>query len=220
MGSDYLRIEDTTTVISKSNSGEILLSVDETKYLLESKLEKKQIMKNIFLISFAFMLIFNVGGLNMIQSSLHRVEGMGVITTSVSYASLMLSCMFLPKMVIKLIGHKWTIALSFWSFILYIAANGYAVWATMITASVIMGVCAAPLWAAQCSYFTISGKRYAVLNNEDEKAVVSRFFGIFFTFFRIGELRWALFNWIHSPIDPWFQCTDSVDHSTFLFFNE
>ena len=152
-------------------------------------LERREIMTNICLMSFAFLLIFNVGGLSMLQSSLHRVEGMGVITSSVSYAALLLSCMFLPTITIDFLGHKWTMALCFWGYILYTAANGYAVWGTMVPASILMGLCAAPLWTAQCSYFTIIGGRYAKLNHEAEDAVVSRFFGIFFMFFRICEFQ-------------------------------
>ena len=127
----------------------------------EVRLEKRKIMKNIYVISLAFLLIYHYGGLFSLQSSLNRVEGMGVITSSVNMATMMLSCMFLPKIVINCIGHKWTMALSFWGFILYIAANGYAVWATMITANILLGACAATLWTAQCSYFTIIGGRYA-----------------------------------------------------------
>ncbi len=55
----------------------------------------------------------------------------------------------------------------------------------MVTASIIVGLAAAPLWTAQCSYFTILAGRYANLNNEKEETVVTRFFGIFFCFFQM-----------------------------------
>ena len=38
-------------------------------------------------------------GLSRLQSSLHHIDGMGVINSSVIYGSLVLSCLFLPKMV-------------------------------------------------------------------------------------------------------------------------
>ena len=154
----------------------------------EVKKEKNRILRNIFLISFAFLLNFTAfQGLSRLQSSLHRTEGMGVINSSVLYAALMLSCMFVPKLLISAIGHKWTIPLSFCGYILWMAANGYAVWATMVPASIIVGLCAAPLWTAQCSYFTKLGTRYAVLNKEKEHSVVTRFFGYFFMFFQLCE---------------------------------
>lgn len=76
--------------------------------------QRRMIMKNILLISLAFLCNFTAyGGLSRLQSSLHIDEGMGVITQSVLYGALMISCMFLPKLLINLIGHKWTITVSF-----------------------------------------------------------------------------------------------------------
>ena len=69
----------------------------------------------------------------------------------------------------------------------FISLYRYAVWWTMAPASVIVGLCAAPLWTAQCSYFTLEGGRYAALSKETETAVVTRFFGIFFCFFQMCE---------------------------------
>lgn len=161
----------------------------------EIKREKKRIFKNILLISVAFLFNFNAfQGLSRLQSSLHRTEGMGVINSSVLYASLVLSCLFVPKILINLIGHKWTIPLSFCGYTLWMAANGYAVWGTMITASIIVGLCAAPLWTAQCSYFTIIGTRYAKLTKEAENAVVTRFFGIFFFFFQLSGITGSIIS--------------------------
>lgn len=152
------------------------------------KAEKRKILKNILLISFAFLLNFTAfQGLSRLQSSLHKVDGMGVINSAVLYAFLMLSCMFVPKLLTTRIGFKWTIPLSFSGYILWMAANGYAHWYTMVPASIIVGICAAPLWTAQCSYFTKMGGRYAELNQEDEQAVITRFFGYFFMFFQMCE---------------------------------
>ena len=92
------------------------------------RLEKRRIIKNLLVICVAFLFNFNAfQGLSRLQSSFHRIEGMGVITSSVLYGSLMISCMFAPKILISYIGHKWTIAISFTGYILWMAANGYAV---------------------------------------------------------------------------------------------
>ena len=148
--------------------------------------EKKKIIKNVILISVSFLCVFTaISGLAQLQSSLHRTNGMGVITISVMNASKLLSSMFLPKIVITLVGHKWTITAGFLGCIVWIAANGYAVWGTMVTASVVVGLCAAPLWTAQCAYFTLVGQRYAALTGQKGSAIVSRFFGLFFMFAQI-----------------------------------
>ena len=154
----------------------------------EVKAEKRRIVKNILLISFAFLCVFTAfQGLSRLQSSLHRIAGMGVINLSILYAALVLSCLFVPKLLISAIGHKWTIPLSFSGYIIWMAANGYATWWTLIPASIIVGVCAAPLWTAQCSYFTKIAGRYAALTGDPEDVIVTRFFGIFFMFFQMCE---------------------------------
>lgn len=57
----------------------------------------------------------------------------------------------------RAIGHKWPIPICFLFYIIWMGANGYAVWGTMLPASVMVGLAAAPLWTSQCSYFTKVG---------------------------------------------------------------
>ena len=158
------------------------------------KREKRRVWKNVIIISVSFFFNFgSFGGLVRLQSTLNRVEGMGVITLSILYAVLVISCLFVPKLMIRFIGHRWTIVVSFVGYILYMAANGYAVWSTMITASVLVGLCAAPLWTAQCSYFIIIAQHYHRLTGQTTHHVVSRFFGLFFMFFQACELQHMLY---------------------------
>jgi len=105
------------------------------------------------------------------------------------YATLMISCMLLPKLMIRFIGHRWTIVASFVGYIVYMAANGYAVWGTMVPASVLVGLCAAPLWTAQCSYFVVIAQHYQRLTGQHADLVLSRFFGVFFMFFQACEFN-------------------------------
>jgi len=165
--------------------------------------EKQRIYKNIILISVAFLFNFNAfQGLSRLQSSLHVDEGMGVINSSLLYGALVLSCFFVPKLLINFIGHKWTIPLSFCGYVLWMAANGYPQWGTLAPASVIVGLCAAPLWTAQCAYFTIIGARFAKLTNEDANAVVTRFFGIFFFFFQLSGITGSVISATVLQQDP------------------
>lgn len=169
---------------ANGNGKVVLMEMED----IAAKLEKRTIMKNIILISLAFFCNFTAyGGLGKLQSSLHRVEGMGTICQSVTYATLVISCLFVPKPFISLVGHKWAMTISYSGYLLWMAANGYAVWGTMVTTSILVGLTAAPLWTAQCSYFTRVAVRYAKLSGETEDAVVARFFGIFFMFFQFGK---------------------------------
>ena len=160
-------------------------TANETATPDEVKAFRFKTYKNITLISLAFLLNFtSFNGLSKLQSSLHIQEGMGVINQSILYGALVLSCLFLPKIIIAKIGHKWTIALSFVGYILWMGANGYAVWGTMVPASILVGLCAAPLWTAQCSYFTVYSVKYSKLSKQIQDDVVTRSFGIFFMFFQ------------------------------------
>jgi len=159
--------------------------------------EKRRVWKNVIVISVSFLLIFNAfQGLSRLQSTLNRVEGLGVITLSILYTTLVISCMFLPKLMIRTLGHRWTIIVSFIGYIIYMAANGYAVWATMITSSVLVGLSAAPLWTAQCSYFIVIAQHYERLTGQSSNAVVARFFGLFFMIFQACKLL------LFAPISP------------------
>ena len=52
------------------------------------------------------------------------VSVVGVISSAVLYGALILSCMFLPKIIINAVGHKWTIPLMFLAYLSWMAANG------------------------------------------------------------------------------------------------
>uniref|UniRef100_A0A8C8VQM1 Protein unc-93 homolog A n=1 Tax=Pelusios castaneus TaxID=367368 RepID=A0A8C8VQM1_9SAUR len=86
-------------------------------------------LKNVLVISFGFLLLFTAyGGLQSLQSSLHSEEGLGVASLSVIYAALILSSMFLPPILIKKLGCKWTIVGSMCCYITYSLGNFYASW--------------------------------------------------------------------------------------------
>jgi len=64
--------------------------------------EKWRIMKNIVVISLAFMVHFTAfQGAGNLQSSVNADEGLGVVTMATIYFSLILSNVFLPVVVIR-----------------------------------------------------------------------------------------------------------------------
>ncbi len=65
-------------------------------------------------------------------------------------------------------------------------ANLYAVWATLIPASVLLGIAAAPNWVAKSTYLTQLGHKYAALSSVSADEAISRFFGIFCMAFESG----------------------------------
>jgi len=175
------------SIISTDKTTEDTVVPEEAKDLTDIYFSKCRILKNVVLLGFAFLLCTTpIIGLSRLQSSLHRVDGLGVIAASVLYGALIISSVFLPKLLISCIGHKWTTVVCYIGYILWIPANGYAVWATMIPASIIVGLCSAPVWTSQLSYITVIASQYSRISFEKQNAIITRFMGIFFMFFQFG----------------------------------
>ncbi|XP_069625375.1 protein unc-93 homolog A [Ranitomeya imitator] len=140
---------------------------------------------NILVVSFGFLLLFTAfGGLQSLQSSLNADDGLGVASLSIIYGALIISSVFVPPILIKKIGCKWTIVASMCCYITYSLGNFYASWYTLIPTSVILGFGGAPLWAAKCTYLTVSGNRYAEKVGKVGKDIVNQYFGLFFLIFQ------------------------------------
>ncbi|CAG0923128.1 unnamed protein product, partial [Notodromas monacha] len=155
--------------------------------------ESRRMMKNVLAISFAFLCLFTAfQSMSALQSSINSVDGLGPISLASLYAGLVVSCMFLPTFLIKRLTVKYTMMFSMLCYSVYIAAQFYPEFATLVPAGVILGLGAAPMWSAKCTYLTQVGKVYADFTGRDEEATVVRFFGIFFLLFQssavIGNL--------------------------------
>uniref|UniRef100_A0A8C9B0D4 Protein unc-93 homolog A n=1 Tax=Prolemur simus TaxID=1328070 RepID=A0A8C9B0D4_PROSS len=142
-------------------------------------------LRNVLVVSFGFLLLFTAyGGLQSLQSSLYSEKGLGVSALSTLYATVLLSSMFLPPLLIRSLGCKWTIAISMCGYVAFSLGNFSASWYTLIPTSILLGLGAAPLWSAQCTYLTIMGNAYAEKAGKLGKDVVNQYFGIFFLIFQ------------------------------------
>lgn len=141
--------------------------------------------KNIVVVSVGFLSLFTAyGGLQSLQSSLNAEDGMGVASLSVVYASIIISSMFLPPIMIKNLGCKWTLCVGMACYVSYSFGNLYPGWYTLIPTSVILGLGGSPLWSAKCTYLTISGNRQAAIDGTKGSDVINQYFGIFFFIFQ------------------------------------
>nr|XP_035951586.1 protein unc-93 homolog A isoform X2 [Halichoerus grypus] len=142
-------------------------------------------LKNVLVVSFGFLLLFTAyGGLQSLQSSLYSEEGLGVTALSTLYGGMLLSSMFLPPLLIKKFGCKWTIVISMCCYVAFSLGNFYASWYTLIPTSILLGLGAAPLWSAQCTYLTIMGNTQAEKVGKVGRDVVNQYFGVFFLIFQ------------------------------------
>ncbi|KAM8952964.1 protein unc-93 homolog A-like [Pelodytes ibericus] len=138
-------------------------------------------IKNMLVLSFGILFLYTAyAGLMTLQSSLNHDQGLGVASLSIMYGSLTISSMFLPAILMKKLGSKWTIVASMGCYISFTLGNFYASWPTLISTSILLGIGGAPLWAAKSAYITEIGSKAAQLTGKAIKDVVNQYFGIFF----------------------------------------
>lgn len=162
-----------------------------SKYSNLSEAEKKtlrlKILKNIVIISIAFVFLFtSYNSMANLQSSINEVDGTASLSTL--YAALVVSCCFVPSWLIKKLRTKYTMALCMLGYSTYIAAQFYPEIYTLVPTAIILGMGAAPMWSAKCTYLTKVGAMYGELVGEDSEVIITRFFGIFFLFFQSTQV--------------------------------
>jgi len=164
----------------------------------ERKREKRQIYKNVLLISFSFLLLFTAfESMSKLQSSINVVDNLGTWSSTSVYISLILSCMFMPSILIKYLKVKWTLVVCIFCYSTYMAAQFYPEFYTLIPTAFILGLGAAPMWSAKCTYLNQVAHRLAALEGLAAELVVVKFFAIFFFFFQCNSILGSI---IHSTV--------------------
>lgn len=112
----------------------------------------------------------------------------GTVSLSAIYAALVLSCIFVPTFLIKRLTVKWTLCVSMLCYAPYIGSQFYPKFYTLVPAGILLGLGAAPMWAAKATYLTQAGGVYAKLTDQPVDAIIVRFFGFFFLAWQTAEL--------------------------------
>ncbi|XP_069589840.1 protein unc-93 homolog A-like [Ranitomeya imitator] len=171
-------------------------------------------LKNIIIVSFGFLLLFTAyGGLQTLQSSLNPEKGLGVASLSVVYGCLILSSLFLPPIIIKKIGCKWTIVASMCCYITYSIGNFKPNWYSLLITSAILGIGGGPLWASKCTYLTISGIMYAKNTGKEKMDVVNQYFGLFFLIYQSSGIWGNLISSLVLTQNPNKAVSDNISHT-------
>lgn len=173
----------------QNNNGKVEPSKVPEMTEKEKKKEGLLIYKNVLLISVAFLLLFVAfESMSKLQSSINKVKNLGTWANAMVYFSLVLSCMFVPSLLIKHLKAKWTLVLCVFSYSTYIAAQFYPRFYTLLPTAFILGIGAAPMWSAKCLYLTQIANRMAAIHKTDTEPYVVKFFGIFFFFFQCNSV--------------------------------
>jgi len=140
-------------------------------------------------VSFAFMVQFTAfQGTANLQSSINAKDSLGTISLASIYGALVVSCIFLPTLIIRKLTVKWALFFSMMCYAPYIAAQFYPRFYTLVPAGILVGLGAAPMWASKATYLTQLGQVYAKLTDQAVEAIIVRFFGFFFLAWQSAEL--------------------------------
>ena len=157
-------------------------------------LAKRALYKNLGIVSASFLLLFSAfHSLQNLQSSINVAEGLGNIGLTVLYVTFLVSCAFLPPLMLSKLGMKRAMVISMFGYISYIAAAFHATWWTVIPASVVVGVLASTLWTGQMSFVTELARFYSDVTGSKPIDNCSRFFGIFYAVYHTGRLYFFFF---------------------------
>ncbi|KAJ8027719.1 Protein unc-93-like A [Holothuria leucospilota] len=149
---------------------------------------RKRHWKNLIILGFTFLFCFTAyGAIQNIQSSVNSSQGLGLLSLGIVYASLIVSCLLSPS-VLKFLGTKWAIVFCTLSYCIYSYANFFPSYASLISASCLVGFSAAPLWVAQGTYLTTSAIELAQLTNDVPEFVINRFNGVLLAFFQTKQV--------------------------------
>lgn len=149
----------------------------------------KRMMYNVIVISVSFTLLFTAyQSTANLQSSLNTEAGLGTASLTAVYVGLVISCIFVPTFMITKLTVKWTIPVSMLAYATYIAAQYHPTFYTLIPTGFIVGVGAAPLWSAKCTYLTHIGTIKAKKEKKEPGPQITKLFGIFFLFFQLSQV--------------------------------
>ena len=154
----------------------------------EASAAKKYARRNLYGISVGFVVTFSAFvGLQNLQSSINSKGGLGLVSTSILYIFFILAGFVSPG-IIKIFGAKMSILGGFICHFAYILCNYYPSWYTLVPGSALVGVAAAPLWAAASSHLVLIAKEVAPAMNEEHSYLISKFTAIFYFIFQFSQL--------------------------------
>lgn len=175
-------------------------------------MSQNRILKNLIIVCLGYLFLFSsYQGLANLQSTLNIEGNTGIVSQSIVYVALIVSSLFLPKLVIRQFGCKITLVLCILTYTPYIAANFYPSMATFVPTAILIGLGAAPLWSAKCTYLNEISAMYASQTSDTADVVTARFFGIFFMVFQNTQIWGNLVSYYVLKPSPIFANSTSFD---------
>ncbi|GIY97917.1 UNC93-like protein [Caerostris extrusa] len=141
----------------------------------KEEFSKLRIVKNLVLLSVSYLFIFTAFlGLTMLQSTMNKAEGIGVISQAAIFTFQGLSSLLISSYVLKKLGTKVSLITGMAMFVPYIAANFYPTWIIMIPSAMLVGLGLTLLWGAHATYINECSKLYCELDKNDHNTKLSK----------------------------------------------
>ncbi|XP_067669510.1 protein unc-93 homolog A-like [Haliotis asinina] len=122
-----------------------------------------------------------------LQSSLNEEADLGIISLSVLYASIIFSGIMAPA-VIRFMGIKMSLILSWVIHLLYTSSNFYPAFYTLIPSSILLGAISGFLWTSQSIYISVCSYSLAKSTGAEPYDVLSKLNGLFFTVYETTQI--------------------------------
>lgn len=160
-------------------------STDSTPFRGFKKIRFK---KNLVLLCVSFILIFNAfRAIQNLQSSINSDGYLGIISLACIHGTMCISCLWAPLVINKFTA-KWTLVFGMSTYILWIAANFYPRFYTLIPFGILAGIGKGILWTAESSYILKLSFDYSRVTKEGLDKEMFRFHGIFLACFQTTHI--------------------------------
>ncbi|GIY91142.1 UNC93-like protein [Caerostris darwini] len=127
----------------------------------KEEFSKLRIVKNLVLLSMSYFFSFTAfNALTMLQSTMNKAEGIGVISQAAIFTVQGLSSLFLSSYVLKKFGTKVCLITGMAIVVPYISSNFYPTWIIMIPSAMLVGFGATLSWGAHATYINECSKMY------------------------------------------------------------
>ena len=177
----------TTSSQAAAAKEKIITKQDSSTDLNNRKLVKRRILRNLLVFSFSYLLQFMaINALSNLQSTINAE--LGVYTLTLGAISFALSCLIFPAILAKYGGFKWPLIICECFMTLFVLANYYPRYWTMLPAAILLGVSNSVLWTFQGSLISHLAAEYTSLSKRKSDNVLIRFFGFFYIIYQLNQI--------------------------------
>ena len=185
---------DDSVFVSTNDGREVTTPSSVETPSFPSPFRRIRLRKNFILLCASFILVFSAfRAVQNLQSSLNSEGYLGILSLVAVHGTMVVTCLWAPVFINTLTA-KWTLVIGVFSYILWIAANFYPRFYTLIPLGIFAGIGKGILWTAESSYMVKLAYDYSRVTKEGFEREMFRFHGIFLACFQTTHIFGNLFS--------------------------